>query len=125
MWASPLSNNTLGIWSTLPIVRLPTLFLLNDGIFILKFVETTVEQERAINRTVDWLLMSAAFDFISTESGLSEFTHPNCTLMLVPSLTPSSQRGREMYPKVSVFRVGVDEYGHGKNTQLSYEADIY
>jgi len=34
-----------------------------------------------ISRHIDWM-MEADFDFLSTESGYSEFTHPNCTLML-------------------------------------------
>ena len=39
------------------------------------------EQTEQIQRHVDWL-MAANYDYISTESGYSEFTHPNCTLML-------------------------------------------
>jgi hypothetical protein len=34
------------------------------------------KQLRAVRDRVDWLL-SAGFDFLSTESGLSEFSHPN------------------------------------------------
>ena len=42
----------------------------------------TAEQQLAnISRHIDWLMVPG-FDFISTESGFSEFTHPNCTLMV-------------------------------------------
>ena len=34
-----------------------------------------------IARRVDWL-MGAGFDFLASESGFSEFTHGNCSLML-------------------------------------------
>jgi hypothetical protein len=47
-------------------------------------VDTHVSEEQQFaqirNRT-DWIA-AAGFDYVSTESGLSEFTHPNCTLML-------------------------------------------
>ena len=39
------------------------------------------EQATQIRRRVDWVL-SVGFDFMTTESGLSEFTHPECALML-------------------------------------------
>ena len=38
-------------------------------------------QVRQIHERVDWVF-SAGFDFLTTESGLSEFTHPECSLML-------------------------------------------
>lgn len=39
------------------------------------------QQVKQIRSRVDWIF-GAGFDFISTESGLSEFTHPECDLML-------------------------------------------
>jgi hypothetical protein len=39
------------------------------------------EQKQQIRDRVDWIFR-ANFDLISTESGLSEFTHPECDLML-------------------------------------------
>ena len=39
------------------------------------------EQKQQIRDRVDWIF-KANFDVISTESGLSEFTHPECDLML-------------------------------------------
>lgn len=39
------------------------------------------QQLKAVRDRVDWIL-SAGFDFLSTESGLSEFSHPNDQLML-------------------------------------------
>jgi len=39
------------------------------------------KQIKQIHERVDWIL-SADFDFLTTESGLSEFTHPECDLML-------------------------------------------
>ena len=39
------------------------------------------EQVEELRKRVDWVL-SAGFDFMTTESGLSEFTHPECALML-------------------------------------------
>jgi len=42
---------------------------------------TTEQQFANISKHIDWILV-ADFDFIATESGFSEFTHPNCTLML-------------------------------------------
>ena len=38
-------------------------------------------QFRNISQHIDWLMV-CGYDFIATESGYSEFTHPNCTLML-------------------------------------------
>jgi hypothetical protein len=38
-------------------------------------------QKRQIRKRIDWIF-NANFDFLSTESGLSEFTHPECDLML-------------------------------------------
>lgn len=39
------------------------------------------KQAAQIRERVDWIF-SAGFDFLTTESGLSEFTHPECDLML-------------------------------------------
>lgn len=39
------------------------------------------QQARQIRERVDWVL-NAGFDFLTTESGLSEFTHPECDHML-------------------------------------------
>lgn len=39
------------------------------------------QQIQQIHERVDWIL-SAGFDFMTTESGLSEFTHPECELMM-------------------------------------------
>lgn len=39
------------------------------------------ENMQDIEKHIDWL-MECGYDYISTESGYSEFTHPNCTLML-------------------------------------------
>jgi len=39
------------------------------------------QQKRQIRKRIDWIF-NANFDFLSTESGLSEFTHPECDLML-------------------------------------------
>ena len=39
------------------------------------------EQLKQIHNRVDWIF-NAGFDFLTTESGLSEFTHPECDLML-------------------------------------------
>jgi len=39
------------------------------------------QQIDQIHTRVDWVF-DAGFDFISTESGMSEFTHPDCSLML-------------------------------------------
>lgn len=38
-------------------------------------------QLKSIRERIDWVFRSG-FDFITTESGLSEFTHPECSLML-------------------------------------------
>lgn len=43
--------------------------------------EPVVKQLQQIRERVDWIF-DANFDFISTESGSSEFTHPECGLML-------------------------------------------
>eukprot|EP01035_Chromulina_nebulosa_P017511 gene17511-23072_t len=39
------------------------------------------KQIKQMNDTIDWIF-KCNFDFITTESGLSEFTHPECDLML-------------------------------------------
>jgi hypothetical protein len=39
------------------------------------------EQMKQIEARVDWIF-NAGFDFLTTESGMSEFTHPECSLML-------------------------------------------
>eukprot|EP01034_Spumella_vulgaris_P031088 gene31088-38420_t len=40
-----------------------------------------VQQVAQIEQRVDWIF-TAGFDFLTTESGLSEFTHPECDLMV-------------------------------------------
>lgn len=40
------------------------------------------QQIKQIQERVDLLFKNAQFDFLTTESGLSEFTHPECDLML-------------------------------------------
>jgi hypothetical protein len=63
------------------------------------------EQIAQIQRRVDWLVQ-AGFNFISTESGFSEFTHPNCTEMLnwmnVLSTYTQGQYGRQTYIKAHI-----------------------
>ena len=39
------------------------------------------QQKEQIRERVDWILTSG-FDFLTTESGLSEFTHPECDHMV-------------------------------------------
>lgn len=39
------------------------------------------DQEQQIRDRVDWIFQ-AGFDFLTTESGMSEFTHPECGLMV-------------------------------------------
>lgn len=39
------------------------------------------QQKRQVRDRVDWIFR-AGFDFLTTESGTSEFTHPECELML-------------------------------------------
>eukprot|EP01040_Poterioochromonas_malhamensis_P008893 gene8893-9630_t len=39
------------------------------------------EQKQQIKDRIDWIFHSG-FDFLTTESGLSEFTHPECDLMI-------------------------------------------
>ena len=39
------------------------------------------QQTRQIQAQVDWIF-SAGFDFLTTESGMTEFSHPECELML-------------------------------------------
>lgn len=40
------------------------------------------DEKRQIHAHIDWLFGNAGYDFLSTESGFSEFTHPSCDLML-------------------------------------------
>jgi hypothetical protein len=49
--------------------------------YMVKPKQSRQEQIRAIQERCDWVA-AAGFDFISTESGLSEFTHPGDELML-------------------------------------------
>jgi hypothetical protein len=49
--------------------------------YMVKPKQSRHEQIRAIQERCDWVA-AAGFDFISTESGLSEFTHPGDELML-------------------------------------------
>lgn len=42
---------------------------------------TQAEQEAAIREHIDWCV-KAGFTFLTTESGFSEFTHPDDVLML-------------------------------------------
>jgi hypothetical protein len=49
--------------------------------YMVKPKQSRQEQTRAIQERCDWVA-AAGFDFISTESGLSEFTHPGDELML-------------------------------------------
>lgn len=61
------------------------------------------EQFQQIRDRVDWILR-IGFDFLTTESGLSEFTHPECDLMLdllnVFAETVNGTWGRECAIKV-------------------------
>jgi hypothetical protein len=50
-------------------------------------VTNEADEQRQIERHLDWLLRPASdggcgYDFLSTESGFSEFNHPDCTQML-------------------------------------------
>lgn len=51
------------------------------GWFIVNIRSTIHEQVSQIKERVDWIF-EAGFDFMTTESGSSEFTHPECDLML-------------------------------------------
>ncbi len=93
-------------------------------IFILNILETHLEQEVAINKTIDWLLVGANVDFISTESGNSEFTHPNCTLMLVCFHFKINLRfyfviiWQNSFWNNTGFFLGLDEYGNSTDDVL-------
>lgn len=39
------------------------------------------QQQAEIRQALDWIFASN-FNFISTEAGSTEFTHPSCTVML-------------------------------------------
>ena len=45
---------------------------------------------KQIHKRVDWIF-DAGFDFLSTESGMTEFTHPDCISLspLHPNQSPS------------------------------------
>lgn len=59
---------------------------------LIQNVTNTEDEARQIQRHLDWLLLpyhnasvrsgGCGFDFLSTESGFSEFTHPDCDQML-------------------------------------------
>lgn len=51
------------------------------GWFMVNTKDSWPTMQAAIHRRIDWVVASG-FDFLSTESGLSEFTHPPCQLML-------------------------------------------
>ena len=44
-----------------------------------KDLPSMVEQ---IHRRLDWVLAGAGFDYLASESGTTEFTHPDCSVML-------------------------------------------
>jgi len=54
---------------------------------LIENVTNEADEQRQIERHLDWLLRPASdggcgYDFLSTESGFSEFNHPDCTQML-------------------------------------------
>ncbi|KNC48718.1 uncharacterized protein AMSG_00493 [Thecamonas trahens ATCC 50062] len=63
---------------------------------------SAAEQEAQIHASIDWF-MAAGFDFISTENGYSEFTHPDDELMLtwmnVATAYIADTYGKRMYIK--------------------------
>lgn len=64
---------------------------------------TTEQQFKNITDHIDWIMVPG-FDFIATESGYSEFTHPNCTLMLqwmnfTTDYLLQNYQGKKMYIK--------------------------
>ena len=60
---------------------IPLANLQQHGMAMVSMRDNLTTQTKDIQDTVDWAL-EADFDFISTESGLSEFTKPTCELML-------------------------------------------
>jgi hypothetical protein len=56
------------------------------------------QQKAEIRQALDWIF-AAKFNFISTEAGSTEFTHPGCTVMLawmnyVTQYVCMAQRGK-------------------------------
>lgn len=62
-------------------VDVPIAELQQHGWYMVKQSQSWPEQKALIDARVDWL-HAAGFDYLVTESGFSEFTHPSDTLML-------------------------------------------
>lgn len=61
---------------------LPIVFVQQHGFALLRNIDQSEkDQASEIRANLDWAA-STGIDFVGTESGLSEFTHPNCTDML-------------------------------------------
>lgn len=60
---------------------IPIAFMQQHGWAMVSVRDPVEKQEADIRARVDWAFQ-AEYDFISTESGLSEFTKPSCDLML-------------------------------------------
>ena len=63
-------------------------------------------QIEAVRARVDWLLGGAGFDFLATESGLSEFSHPNDKLMLA-LMEAFAERANGTWGKEATIKVSV------------------
>lgn len=66
---------------------------------------TLDDQVKQIQERIDWL-HNAGFHFLSTESGFSEFTHPDCTRM-VAWMNATTQYTRSKYEKRTVIKAHI------------------
>lgn len=66
---------------------------------------TLEDQVKQIQDRIDWL-HNAGFHFLSTESGFSEFTHPDCTRM-VAWMNATTQYTRSKYGKRTVIKAHI------------------
>lgn len=66
---------------------------------------TLADQVKQIQDRIDWLHV-AGFHFLSTESGFSEFTHPDCTRM-VAWMNATTQYARSKYGKRTIIKAHI------------------
>jgi hypothetical protein len=66
---------------------------------------TLQEQIAQIHARIDWLV-GAGFHFLSTESGFSEFTHPDCSIM-VAWMNATTEYTRNQYNRRTFIKAHI------------------
>jgi len=71
---------------------------------------TLADQVKQIQDRIDWLV-NAGFHFLSTESGFSEFTHPDCSVM-VAWMNATADYMRNKYNRRTFIKAHISTVRH-------------